>query len=229
MKRTHFSIILLAAAYTLAGCGNAKTEEDQADQVDLTEIVAVEDSREVSLVKAPLPCKKEELLTAWKKIPASEQEGGKPLCYKEHTPLYFISTDLDGDGTTEVLMRGEDSYAAIFSCKGDSLHLLTHVENSRMGLGITQEGCIIRSMNDRKGNAVTEFITLQDSRVAVAGRYIESFEIQNKKFESGGIHYQLLRDAEMQEVGKEEFLQAAPALDATYFDALEDWEDFRKP
>lgn len=229
MKRNLFSIILLGAACTLTGCGNAQTEEEQAGQADLTEVVTVDESRQVTLAKTPLPCSKEVLLAAWKKIPDSQQEQRKPLCYKEHTPLHFISADLDGDGTTEVLLRGETPYAAIFACKGDSLQFLACVENDRMGLGITPEGCIVRSMNDRNGNTVTEFIILKDSRIAISGRCMESFEIQDRKFESNGMRYQLRRDSVMQEVGKEEFLQAAPALDATYFDALEGWEDFRKP
>lgn len=230
MKRNLFGIILLSATCMMAGCGNTQTEEKQTDPSgSQSEMTTTDEPLELTLAKMPLTRSKEVLLAAWKKIPVTEQKGEKSLSYKDNTPLYFISADLDGDGTAEVLLRGEEPYAAIYSCKDDSLYFLTCVENDRMGLGITPEGSIVRSMNDKSGNAVTEFLTLRESLVAGTGRCTEIFEIQGKTVASGGMRYELLKDSVMQEVSREEFQQAAPALSVTFFDALEGWEDFRKP
>jgi len=229
MRKILSVMVFASALLTPSSCGLLQTNDAETNDADsVTSIMTDEGLEFTELKKVPLPCSKELLSAAWKHLNSAEPQRGKTLDYKQHTPVFFISTDLDGDDCPEILLRGEPPYAAIFTYFDDSLHLITHVDYSQIGLSITPDGAIIRSGN-RDGAFQSKFIVLKDSRIALTGESRETFSIQNNEMVSSGTEYMLQRDSEKQKVSKEEFLQAAPAIRGTYIEDIEGWEDFRKP
>lgn len=231
MRRTISTIFMATAAFFLASCSSSQKKEEGSKDADTTEssIMTGEDSEYIELTKDPLPCSKELLSAAWKQIGEGEASRGKALNYKQHAPTLFISTDLDGDGSPEVLLRGEPPYAAIFAYVNDSLQLITHIDQPQLGLGITPDGVIIRSGTQRDGSFLSQFIKMEKSQIVSTGEFHESFAIQNNEMVSSGTKYLLQGDSALTEVSKEAYLEVSPKQNSTYFEDLEDWEDFRKP
>ena len=212
------------------GCGSSQADNAENEDAEAEENVMKDEGLETTeLSKLPLPCTKEVLSAAWKQIGAIEVKKGKALDYRNNTPAFYISTDLDGDKCPEILLRGDQPYAAIFTYAHDSLSLITFVDQARIGLSITQDGAIIRSGTSRDGSYLSEFIRLDNSKIASTGRSIETFSIQDNEVVSNGIQYMLRNDTAMVQVSKEEYQEAAPRMDATYLEDLDGWEDFRKP
>ena len=176
-----------------------------------------------------LPCAKDSLYNEWKQIGVIELQRKKTLDYKQHTPLLYLSTDLDDDGNPEVLLRGEPPYAAIYTFIKDSLKLLTYVDQAEMGLAITPDGTIIRNGMGSNGSSVSEFIRLEESKIAASGAIRETFVIKDGSMTSGGMKYMLKNDSTLVEVSKDEYLKVAPQQEGTYLDEIDGWEDFRKP
>lgn len=230
MKLIHASIVLASAALLMAGCGPQQAGEEEKNTAAAEEDIMKEEGFSfVELDPQPLPCSKEKLQAAWKQIGVIEKPRMKPLDYRQHTPTHFISTDLDKDGNIEVLLHGEEPYAAIFSCLKDSLHLITFVEHPKLGLGITQDGVVMRSGTNSKGAFVTQFIKLKNSQIVSTGESQETFTIHGSEMVSGGMHYMLQGDTSLVEVSKQEYEQMLPNQEVTYFETLDGWEDFRKP
>lgn len=230
MRTILSSIFLASATLFLASCGLTEKEGDGKGDAEAEASIMTDEGMEYTeLAKEPLPCSKEQLSAAWKQIGSIEVSRRKSLDYRQHAPTFCLSTDLDRDGSTEVLMRGEPPYAAVFTYVKDSLHLVTFVANPSMGLGITQEGVIMRNGTDRDGALVSQFIRLENSQVAASGETRETFAIQGNAMVSNGTKYLLQTDTAMVEVSKDEYLQVAPQEDGTFFEDIDGWEDFRKP
>lgn len=230
MRKTLFTIFLTSAAIFMASCGGSKTNDAEKSDAESEAIFVVEEGQEYTeLTKVPLPCSKEELSAAWKKIGHIEASKGKGLDYKQHLPELFISTDLDGDGCPEVLLRGESPYAAIFTFAKDSLQLITFVDHAQIGLGITPDGIIVRSGTQRGGAFSSQFLKLTQSQISAVGETHETFSIQGNAMVSTGTKYFLQGDSAMVEVSQEAYQEVAPKQSATYLEDIEDWEDFRKP
>ncbi len=230
MRKTLYTIFLVALAATMTGCDAFKKKSDKGNSAATEQIIVSEESQEYTeLKKVPLPCPKELLYNAWKKIGVVEIQRKKTLDYKGHTPTLFISTDLDDDENPEVLLRGEPPYAAIYSFIKDSLHLITFVDHAEMGLAITQDGAIIRNGIGFNGSSVSEFIKLENSTIVASGAARETFVIKDGKMVSGGTKYMLQNDSTTVEVKKEEYQRVAPQQDGTYLEEIDGWEDFRKP
>ncbi len=230
MKRFSSGLILASAALLLAGCSSSDTKDGKGEGQDAEQtIVAEEEAMSTELKKVPLPCEKEELYTAWRRIGVAETTKKKTLDYKEHTPVLFISTDLDDDGSPEIILRGEPPYAAIYSFIKDSLHLITFVDHHELGLAITPDGAIIRNGVNPEGASISEFIRLKNSKVSAVGAVRETFAIRNGAMVSTGKKYQLRNDTAMVEVTADDFQKVAPQQNATYLEDIEGWEDFRKP
>lgn len=230
MKKILFAIVMASVALLPIGCDSSQTKDAGKNDADSTASIMTDDDLEYTeLVKVPLPCTKEELSAAWKQISCgNEAHKGKALNYKEHTPIFFISTDLDGDDKAEVLMRGESPYAAIYSYVKDSLYLITFVDHAQIGLGITPGGVIVRSGSNRSGS-FSQFIKLENSLPATKGECRETFSIQGNEMVSADIQYFLETDSAMVKVSKEKYQNVAPHQDATFFEDIDGWEDFRKP
>ena len=230
MRKTLFMIFLASFALMMTGCSLSKSKDGKkGEQASEQTFVTEDDFEYTELKKMPLPCEKDLLYNAWKQIGTIELQRKKLLDYKQHTPTLFLSTDLDGDGNYEVLLRSEPPYAAIFSCIKDSLHLITFVDQAQMGLAITQEGIILRNGIGANGSTVTEFIKLENSDIASSGATRETFVVKNGAMVSGGTQYVLSADSGMVKVSKEEFESVAPQQNGTYLEDIEGWEDFRKP
>ena len=230
MKLVYASVILATAALFMAGCDAKQATDKEKTEITEEESLMQDDGFNfVELAQKPLPCSKETLQAAWKKIGTVEKPHTKTIDYRQNTPTLFISTDLDKDGNTEVLLRGKEPYAAIFSFVDDSLHLITFVDQFKMGLGITSDGVIMRSGASSKGDYMMQFIKLENSQIAAAGAAKESFSLQGSEMVSDGMHYLLQVDSALVEVTKDKYEQVIPNQEATYFEDLEGWEDFRKP
>ena len=226
MKKKLFTIFAAAACMLTAGCSSSETKDGQdPEQTEMTE----DGLEETELKKVPLPCDKEVLYAAWKRIGVIELARKKSLDYRQHTPLLYLSTDLDQDGNPEVLLRGEPPYAAIYTFVKDSLHLITFADHTDMGYAITPDGVILRNGIGAKGSSITEFIRLEKSQVAQTGAARETFVIEGNTMTSGGTQYMLQADTTMVEVAKDDYLKVAPASEGTYLEDIDGWEDFRKP
>lgn len=230
MRKPLFTICLATLALLMTGC-NSKKEKDNKKGESQTEqgFVIEEDEVYTELTKEALPCSKELLYNAWKQIGVVEVQKKKALDYRQHTPILFISTDLDKDGNAEVLMRGEPPYAAIFTAMKDSVQLVTLVDQKEMGLAITPDGTIWRSGIGAKGSSISEFIKLENSKIAASGVTRETFVIKDNQMVSGGTQYLLKNDSALVEVSKDEFFQVAPQQSGTFLEEIEGWDDFRKP
>lgn len=230
MRNTLSSIILVSVTLFMIGCSFSKTKNNEkSESGSETSIMTNEEMEYTELTAVPLPCSKELLYTAWKQIGSIETSRRKSLDYKQHTPTLFISTDLDKDGSPEILLRGEEPYAAIFAYVQDSLHLITFVDNPHIGLGITSDGVILRNGTDHDGASFSRFIKLKDSQVAVSGEIRETFVIEKNEMISGKIQYLLKTDSANIKVSAEEYQQVAPDQNGTFLEDIDGWEDFRKP
>jgi len=230
MKKILFTIVLTSAIILPTSCGFLQTKdaEKSGDGTEIN-ILTDEDLEYTELKKTPLPCSKELLYNAWKQIGVIDVSRGKKLDYKQHTPSLYISTDLDEDGNSEVLLRSEPPYAAIFSVINDSIVLITYVENAQIGLAITPDGVIMRNGSNRDRSFFSEFIKLENSQITISGVTREKFSIQNNEMLSDGAEYLLKTDSTIVKVNKEKYQQVAPKQDGTYLEDIEGWEDFRKP
>ena len=230
MRSILYCIFLASATMMLNACGSSEKKSSEKKGNDsITSAIINEDITYTELSTMPLPCSKEKLYTAWKQIGVIEAIRKKNLDYKQHTPVFFISTDLDKDGNCEVLLRGEPPYAAVFSYVKDSLHLITFADKAETGLGITPDGVIMRSANERDGSIVSQFIRLKGSKIDVTGATREMFAIKDGAMISSGMKYMLQNDTAMVEVSKEEYEQVAPQHQGTFLEDIDGWEDFRKP
>ena len=230
MRKFLSTIVLASMALLPTSCGSSqKQDAEKGDAETEAGIMTDEDLKAVELSKVPLPCSKEKLSAAWKQIGSIEGKRGKVLDYRQNPPTLFISTDLDGDKSPEVLLRGEPPYAAIYTYAKDSLQLLTFVDHLRLGLSITPDGIIIRNGSSRDGSFFSEFIKLENGKIVARGEAHETFSIQGNEMVSTGIQYMLRRDTSLVKVSKEEYEQVAPSQEGTYFEDIDGWEDFRKP
>ncbi len=230
MRKILLGLFLASAPFMLTNCDRLKGDDVEKDGNDsLTSIITDEDLEYTELSKVPLPCTKELLYSAWKQIGVIEGARKKALDYKQHTPALFLSTDLDGDGNTEILLRGDPPYAAIFTYVKDSLQIITFADKAETGLGITPDGVIMRSSRDHDGSIVSQFIRLKDSQIGSTGATRETFVIKNGSMVSNGIKYQLQTDSALVEVSKDAYQQAAPQQEGTFLEDIDGWEDFRKP
>lgn len=217
-------------AVLMIGCGSKKSKDNKTSEGSTEQTLVTEDDFVYTeLKKVPLPCEKDSLYNAWKRIGVIDLQRKKALDYKQNTPVLFISTDLDKDGNTEVILRGEPPYAAIYTITKDSLHLITFVDQTQMGLAITPDGIIIRDGIGADGSTVSEFIKLEKSKIVASGAIRETFVIKDNAMVSAGTHYMLKTDTAMVEVSKEEYQAVAPQQEGTYLEDIEGWEDFRKP
>lgn len=230
MRKILSSIFLASATLLLAGCDVSQTKDNEKkDDVSEPSIMTEEGLEYTELTKVPLPCSKELLYTAWKQIGIIETSRRKSLDYKQHTPTLFISADLDKDGSPEILLRGDEPYAAIFAYTQDSLQLITFVDNPHIGLGITPDGVILRNGTDHNGASFSHFIKLKDSQVATSGEIRETFVIEKNEMISGKVQYLLKTDSSTVKVTAEEYQQVAPEQNGTFLEDIDGWEDFRKP
>lgn len=230
MRRILSTIVLASAALLLASCGSSQTKKSEKNGTEAEAGIMTDESHVYTeLKKMPLPCSKELLYAAWKQIGENEASRGKALDYRQNSPVFFISTDLDEDGNPEVLLRSEPPYAAIFTFLQDSLQLITYVEHPQVGLGITPDGCIVRNGTGGGNAYFSEFIRLENSEVAAKGMTRETFSIQDNAMRSDGTEYMLQTDTAKAKVSKEEYQKVAPAQSGTYLEDIEGWEDFRKP
>lgn len=217
-------------AMMMTGCGSSKEKGDKKAKPEEEQMLVTEESLEYTeLKKVPLPCAKDSLYNAWKQIGVIELQRKKTLDYKVHTPLLYLSTDLDEDGNPEVILRGEPPYAAIFTMIKDSLKLITFVDQTEMGLAVTPDGTILRNGRGQDGSTVSEFIKLENSREVASGAIRETFAIKNNKMVSGATHYMLKTDSALADVSKEAYEKVAPQQAGTFLEELDGWEDFRKP
>ena len=228
MKRILSSIFLVSATLFLTNCGSSKTKDNEKNGNEAS-IITEEDLEYTELTKVPLPCSKEMLYTAWKQIGVIEVSRRKSLDYKQHTPTLFISADLDKDGSPEIILRGEEPYAAIYAYTQDTLQLITFVDNPHIGLAITQEGDIMRNGTDHDGASISHFIKLKDSQIAVSGEMRETFVIEKNEMISGKVQYLLKADSGMVKITADEYQQVAPEQNGTFLEDIDGWEDFRKP
>lgn len=230
MRRILSSIFVASVTLFLTGCDFSQTNEDEKNGNNSEANIMTEEGLEYTeLTKVPLPCSKELISTAWKQIGAIETSRRKSLDYKQHTPTLFISADLDKDGSPEILLRGEEPYAAIFAYNKDSLQLITFVNNPHIGLGITPDGVILRNGTDHNGTSFSHFIKLKNSKVAVSGEIRETFVIEKNEMISGEVQYFLKTNDTEVKVSAEEYKQVAPEQNGTFLEDIDGWEDFRKP
>lgn len=230
MRKILLGIFLASATLFMASCGSSQTKDDGKNENGSEANIMTEEGLEYTeLTKVPLPCSKEILYTAWKQIGVIETSRRKSLDYKQHTPTLFISADLDKDGSPEILLRGEEPYAAIYTYTKDTLQLITFVDNPHIGLGITPNGVIMRNGTDHDGASISHFIKLKDSQVAVSGETRETFFIEKNEMVSGKVQYLLKKDTTTVEVNAEEYKQFAPEQNGTFLEDIDGWEDFRKP
>ena len=224
------TIFLASATFLLTGCNASKEKGNEKDnQKTETSLMTEENQEYTELSKVPLPCSKEDLSAAWKRIGVIETQRRKALDYKQHLPMLFKSTDLDKDDNPEILLRGEPPYAAIFTYANDSLQLITFIDNAEKGFAITQDGVILRNGIGHNHASISEFILLENSQIASSGAICESFDIKDNVLVSGGIRYLLQTDSAMVDVSKEEYQQVAPQQEGTYLEDIDGWEDFRTP
>ena len=230
MRRHLIMIFLATTAMFLTSCSSSDKKSGKQSEQETEQTLALDESPiYTELTKVPLPCSKDSLYYAWKEIGVIDVAKKKSLDYRQHTPTLFISTDLDGDGNPEVLLRGEAPYAAIYTFVKGSLHLITFVDRPEMGLAITPEGIILRNGVGNNGSSISEFIRLKDSKNETSGAIRESFVIKDGVMVSGGTKYMLQNDSALVEVSKDEYLAVAPQQEGTYLEDIEGWEDFRKP
>lgn len=230
MRKTLSTIFLAVLALIIIGCGYKKMKDNKNNEAETEQTIIAEDCLNYTELKAqPLPCSKELLYTAWKKIGTIEARKKKALDYKQNTPTLFLSTDLDEDGKPEVILRSIPPYAAIYTFEKDTLRLITFVDHAEMGLAITQDGVIIRNGIGYNGSSISEFIRLKNSKIESSGAARETFVIKDNTMVSGGTKYMLQTDTALVEVSKDEYLQVAPQQEGTYLEDIEGWEDFRKP
>ena len=230
MRKTLSTILMTTLALLMIGCGFKKSKDSKKSGTETESSFVTEDVLEYTeLKKVPLPCDKDLLYNAWKQIGTIELKRKKVLDYKQHTPTLFISTDLDDDGNTEILLRSEPPYAAIYTFVQDSLKLITFVDKAQMGLAITPEGVILRNVVATNGSTVSEFLQLENSQIVASGEIQETFVIKDNAMVSGGKQYMLLTDSAKVSVSKEEYEKVAPQQSGTYLEEIEGWEDFRKP
>ena len=230
MRKTFSTIILTSLALLMIGCGFKKSKANKKGEAGTEQTFVNEGDLEYTeLKKVPLPCDKDLLYNAWKGIGTVELQRKKVLDYKTHTPTLFISSDIDEDGNPEILLRSEPPYAAIYTFVGDSLKLITYVDQAQMGLAITQDGVIIRNGIGAGGSTVSEFIKLENSEIVASGAIRETFVINDGAMVSGGTEYVLQSDSAMVKVSKEEYQAVAPQHNGTFLEDIEGWEDFRKP
>lgn len=223
-------ILMASCAMVMTGCKGSKEKDSKKEKPEEEQMLVTEESLEYTeLKKVQLPCAKDSLYNEWKQIGVIELQRKKTLDYKQHTPLLYLSTDLDDDGNPEVLLRGEPPYAAIYTFIKDSLKLLTYVDQAEMGLAITPDGTILRNGRGQDGSTVSEFIQLEGSRPVASGAIRETFVIKNNKMVSGATHYMLQTDSALVEVNREAYEKVAPQQAGTYLEELDGWEDFRKP
>ena len=224
------TILLGTLALLMTGCSKKESKDGKKSGQDAGQSFVTEESMEyVELKKVPLPCDKDLLYNAWKQIGVIELQRKKMLDYRANTPTLYISTDLDEDGNTDVLLRGVPPYAAIYTCIGDSVKLITCVEQSRQGLAITPEGIILRNGVAADGSTVSEFIRLENGEVTARGSVNETFTIENNTMVSAGKQYSLFVDSAMVKVSKDEYEKVAPQQNGTYLEDIDGWEDFRTP
>lgn len=171
MRRILYTIVLASATLLPTSCDYFQSKEGRKNGADsLTSILTDNSMEYTELAQMPLPCSKEALSAAWKQIDGStDVPKRKALDYKQHMPILFISSDLDGDDIPEVLLRGDAPYAAIYSYAQDTLQLITFVEHERIGLGITPDGIIVRNGSNRDGSLLSQFIRLEKSMPATRG------------------------------------------------------------
>ena len=132
MRKILSTIVLASAAFLPTGCGSSQTQDAEKNDAETGAIIQTEEGLEmVELSKVPLPCTKEKIYAAWKQIGRVEGKKGKMLDYRQTPLTLFISTDLDGDETPEILLRGEAPCAAIFTYAKDSLQLITFVDHPK--------------------------------------------------------------------------------------------------
>lgn len=230
MRKIFTSIFLASATFFLTSCGSSEgTDGENNGNDSITSVITEADLQYTELAKMQLPCTKEELYTAWKQIGVVEGVRKKALDYKQNTPKLYLPTDLDGDGNCEILLRSDPPYAAIFAYAKDTLQLITFVDKPEIGLGITQDGIIMRSSTNHEGSITSQFIRLKDSQIDVCGEICETFVIKDGAMVSSGTKYKLLTGTEMVEVSKDAYLQVAPQQEGTFLEDIDGWEDFRKP
>lgn len=230
MRKILFTVVLAPSVMLLAGCNFLQTQDaEKSDTGTETTVMADAGQKTVELSKVPLPCSKEMLSAAWKRIGCIDGKRGKELDYGQNSPTLFLSTNLDGDSCPEILLRGEPPHAAIFSFLNDSLQLVTFVNHRQLGISIVPEGVIVRSGSREDGSIFSEFIKLKKSEIAASGEMHETFSIKDGKMVSAGIQYMLLRDTSLVKVSREEYEKVASSQAATYIDEIDGWEDFRKP
>lgn len=230
MRKILTSIFLASATFFLASCGSSGEKDDKkSENESTTTIMSGTDIQYTELAKMPLPCTKEALYTAWKQIGVIEGIRKKPLDYKQNTPKLFLSTDLDGDGNCEILLRSDPPYAAIFAYVNDTLQIVTFVNKPEIGLSITPDGVIMQTSTDHNGSITSQFIRLKDSQAETSGESCETFAVEGGAMVSKGMKYRLKSGSEMVEVSKEAYLQVAPRQEGTFLEDIDGWEDFRKP
>lgn len=230
MRRSFTTVLIASLALVVGSCGFLQSKDSEKDgQEEDMELATADEQEFTELKKMALPCSKETLYSAWKHIECDDAPRKKALDYEEHSPIFFIAADLDGDGKAEVLLRGEAPYAAIYSYVNDSLHLITHVERAEIGLAITPDGVIIRNSAGNTGAAVSEFIRLKNSQIAHQGAVRETFTVKDNALVSESTKYLLLNDTALVEVSKEAYQEVAPTKEGTYLEDIDGWDDFRKP
>ena len=230
MRKILTSIFLASFAFFQTGCGSSEGTDGEMNENDsTTSVITTADLQYTELAKKPLPCTKEALYTAWKQIGVIEGVRKKALDYKQNTPKLYLPTDLDGDGNCEILLRSDPPYAAIFAYVKDTLQVITYVDKPEIGLGITQDGVIMRSSTDHEGSITSQFIRLKDSQIDAYGEICETFAIKDGAMVSSGTKYKLRNGTEMVEVSKDAYLQVAPQQEGTFLEDIDGWEDFRKP
>ena len=230
MRKILLGLFVASSAFLATSCGSSEEKDGEKNENDsITSIITEADIEYTELAKVPLPCSKELLYTAWKQIGVIEGIRKKALDYRQHTPALFLSTDLDEDGNSEILLRGDPPYAAIFSYVKDSLQLITFADKAETGLGITPDGVIMRSSTDHDGSLVSQFIRLKDSKIDAFGAIRETFTIKGGAMVSNGMKYLLQTDSAMVEVSKDAYQEVAPQQEGTFLEDIDGWEDFRKP
>ena len=230
MRKTLFTIVLATSVMLMTGCSSSEKKDNKEGEPEAEQTFMTDDDIEYTeLKKVPLPCEKDLLYTAWKQIGSVELQRKKTLDYKTHTPTLVFSTDLDDDGTPEILLRSDPPYAAIYTMVKDTLQLITFADHPEMGLAITQDGAIIRNVMGQKGSTFSEFIRLEKGQIVASGAVREKFSIKNGAMVSDGIEYMLKGDTAMVKVSKDEYQAVAPHHEGTFLEEIEGWEDFRTP